>query len=178
MTSEIRNIYLKIKQALNNIVAITDLITKLTMTFGVVLIVGGLYLMIANPSNVTQNGQAAIQSVVSAVDWIPGIPSSSGYLASTSITTVGLVSWILGVDFLLVGMGLWVRHRLARFVAIVIFVVAACFQFTQFLNVGFISSPASVIETCIDALLAYFLFFRFDSEIINPNKQTDLEQKN
>jgi lysylphosphatidylglycerol synthetase-like protein (DUF2156 family) len=134
------------------------------MTIGVVLIVSGLYLTIKDTIASTQDVRTNLaKSAVSALDWIPGIPFYVGDLAKASITVIGLVSWILGIDLLLVGLGVWARHRLARFAALVIFGSAAFFQFVQFLLLGILGSPISIIELCVDGVIVYFLLSRFDS---------------
>ena len=100
------------------------------ITIGVVLIVSGLYLMVRDVLASTQVAQTNLaKSAVSAIDWIPGIPFYIGDLAKSSVTVVGLVSWILGIDLLLVGLGVWVRQRIARFAALVIFGFAGFFEF-------------------------------------------------
>jgi hypothetical protein len=140
------------------------MLAVLIITFGVVLIVGGLYLMITDAGASAQVAQTdlAIKSIVSTVGWIPGIPFYIGDLNNVTVGVVGLVSWILGVDFVLVGLGLWVRHQLARLVALAIFVLAAFFQFVQFLLFGILGSPISIIELFIDGIFVYFLFSKFD----------------
>ena len=156
----IQNYFLKFKSYFTNQVLVTDLIAKLVITFGVVLIVGGLYLMTANFDG---SDQIAAQSTVSLVNWVPGIPFFIGELTSAGASTVGLVSWIIGIDLLLVGLGLWIRHRLARLAAISIFGLSAIFQFVQFLYFGFLGSPTSILELFVDCIIAYFLFSQFDS---------------
>jgi hypothetical protein len=134
----------------------------------VVLVVCGLYLMITDASASIQVAQtnSVAKSAVSVLDWIPGIPFYIGDLANATATAVGLVCWILGIDFLLVGLGLWVRHRLARLAALVIFAVAGFFQFVQFLLLGILGSPVSIIELSIDGVFAYLLFSKFDSQTV------------
>jgi hypothetical protein len=134
------------------------------ITAGMVLIVCGLYLMIKDASASSQAVRTNFaKSAVSTLDWIPGIPFYVGDLSKVSITVIGLVSWVLGVDLLLVGLGVWARHQFARFVALVIFGLAAFFQSVQFLLLGFIGSPISIIELCIDGIIVYSLLSRFDS---------------
>lgn len=156
----------KLKNPLSDRALITNLLARLIIAFGVVLIVGGLYLMITDISASTQAQQTGLlaTSAVSTLDWIPGIPFYIGDLANASATAIGLVSWILGVDFVLVGLGLWVRSGLARLAALMIFVLAAYFQFVQFLLLGILGSPISIIEFSIDGVFAYFLFSKFDSQ--------------
>ena len=159
----------KLRIYLSNRPLITDLLAKLVITFGVVLIVGGLYLMLADSSAST------VKDITSTVEWVPGIPFYIGGLGNLSVATVGLVTWLLGVDLLLVGLGLWVRHTLARLAALAVFALAACFQFIQFLNVGILGLPASLAELLIEGTFVIFLFLRFDSSIkqVKPlNNQT------
>jgi hypothetical protein len=169
MTEVIKSYFLKVKKYLSDHALITDLIARLIITFGVILIVGGLYLMIVNPSMLTQISQTnqVTQSPISTVAWIPGIPFLVNDLGNLAAVIVGSVSWIIGVDLLLVGLGLWVRHRLARFAAIAIFSLAAFFQFIQFLLFGFVGSPLSVVELCVDVTLVYLLFSKFDTKTVH-----------
>ena len=161
--SPVTDLINKLRKYLSYRTLITDLISKFVITFGVVLIVGGLYLMITASSQPPQTS-SAINSVLIVADWVPGIPFYINALANASLATIGLVSWFIGLDLLLVGLGLWVRHKLARFTALIIFALAACFQFVQFLFVGIVGAPSSVIELCVDAILIYFLLSRFDSQ--------------
>ena len=85
----------KIRNYLDNEVLVTDFLTKLTITFGVMLIVSGLYLMLSNQSQ----SVAAVQSIISAVNWVPGIPFNTSELFNAGTSGIGLISWILGVDF-------------------------------------------------------------------------------
>jgi lysylphosphatidylglycerol synthetase-like protein (DUF2156 family) len=149
----------KLRRYLSDCALITDLTSKLVITFGVVLMIGGLYLMITDPSALNQ----AAQSMVSTVGWVPGIPFYIGNLANSSASTAGLIAWLVGLDLLLVGLGLWVRHKLARFTATIVFGLAAFFQFIQFLDTGIIGSPSSAVGLCVDAILVYFLLSKFDS---------------
>ena len=171
MLNEIKNLYSpvtdvinKIKKYLSNYELITDLICKLVITFGVVLLIGGLSLIFTNGAVSTQT----IQTVVSSINWVPGIPYNMSNLLNLSTSTIGLATWFIGLDLLLMGLGLWVRHRLARFTAILIFGLAACFQFIEFIYAGLIGSPASLIGIIADVLIVYFLFARFDSKSVQP----------
>jgi hypothetical protein len=171
-SSNLNSYILKFKKYINDRTLITDLLTKFTITFGVVLIIGGLYLMMTDPAASTQVAQtnSATQSVVSVMDWIPGIPFYISSLVNAGATAIGLVSWILGIDFLLVGLGFWVRNRIARLIGLMIFILAAIFQFVQFLYLGILGSPTSIIEFLVDGIFVYFLFSKFES-------QTDLRKQ-
>lgn len=164
MAAIITAYFSKLKTYLSDHTLITDLMAKLIITFGVVLIVGGLYLLISNPDNAAQAVTASQtrQSAVSIVNWVPGIPFNIGDLATLGTSTIGLICWITGVDLLLVGLGLWVRHKFARIAAITIFVFAASFQFIQFITLGLLGSPISILQVSIDGVIAYFLFSAFD----------------
>jgi len=142
---------------------ITGLLARLIITFRVALIIAGLYFMIVYVKASTQSGQTdlAANSAVSALDWIPGIPFYTGDLANFSVTTIGLVSWTLGISRVLVGLGIRAKHRLARLAALAMFASAAFFQFIQFLLLGILGSPTSVIELCADGVIVYFLLSRF-----------------
>lgn len=171
MLKEEKNYFSSLRKYFSNNL-ITDIIAKLVITFGVVLIVGGLYLMITAGDASTQAAQTSLaaKTAVSLFNWVPGIPFYIGDLANLSTSTIGLVTWFVGLDLLLVGLGLWVRHRLARFTALMIFVLAAFFQFVQFVYLGIMGAPISVIELCIDGILVYLLFSKFDFQT-GPRKQ-------
>lgn len=170
MLGEAKKYLLKFKSYVDNHTLITNLLSKLIITFGVVLIVGGLYLMITDPGASSQIAQisSATQSAVSIVNWVPGIPFYIGDLASASATSIGLVSWVLGIDFLLIGLGFWVRSRLACLAGLMTFVFAGFFQLVQFLDFGVLGSPISVLELCVDGIFAYFLLTKFDSQKPSP----------
>jgi len=164
MSGADKSFFSKLKGYLSDRTLITDMLARLIITFGIVLIVSGLYLMIINPgasSQAVQSGQT-VQSAVSAVDWIPGIPFYVGDLSNVAAVTVGSISWILGVDMLLVGLGIWVRHPLARFAAIALFGLAAFFQLIEFFYLGVLGSPVSLLELLADGAIAYFLLSKFD----------------
>lgn len=152
-----------LKKYLSDKVLVTDLTIKFVITFGVVLLMGGLYLMATDPGSAGSPAQAsnAIQTVVTTINWVPGIPFYIGNL-NCGASIIGLVSWLVGLDILLVGLGLWVRHRLARYVALGIFALSACFQFAQLFFYGIESAPSSMFVLLLDLAFIYFLLTRFD----------------
>jgi len=81
-------------------------------------------------------------------------------LATSPATIAGIVVWMLGFDILLVGLGLWVRHRGARWVGVIIFGLAAFFDFVQFLLLGLLGAPTSSIELIVNSLILWGLFKR------------------
>lgn len=157
-SDKIDDFFGKIKKYIPSSNLMLDIISRLIISFGVVLIVGGIYLMIS-PNLETGS---TIKSIISTVSLVPGIPLNVGDIAGQGAATIGLVSWIVGIDLLLVGLGLWVRHRFARFVAITIFTLAAFFQFLQFLLQGYLKVPTSIPEFLIDLVFVYFLFSKFE----------------
>jgi hypothetical protein len=151
---------------------ITNILSNLIITLGVVLIVGGLFLIVSDPgtSNSAQANMAA-RSVIDTTAWIPGLPFFLGDIASCSITAIGLVSWLMGINLLLTGLGLWIRHRLARLVALTIFSVSNVIQFAQFMLLGVVGAPYSIVLLILNGVIAYFLFTKFDSRI----RETEIE---
>lgn len=152
----------KIKTFIDNKIAVTDILSISIITFGVVLVVAGLFLMITDvmiPSQTTST-----KFGVATLSFLPGVPFSVGDLANSSLSVLGLVSWIVGMDLVLVGLGLWVRHKLARFVALTIFSLSMIFQFVQFLLSGILGSPTSVVQIVVNGLVVFLLFSRFDFE--------------
>jgi hypothetical protein len=98
---------------LNNKLLISDFISMTVITLGVVLLVGGLYLMATDSGNLSRNeaNQLLPQSPASIIGTVPGIPFDINSLSTNSSSSVGFTSWVVGLDFLLIGLGLWVRHR-------------------------------------------------------------------
>ena len=123
--------------------------------------------MILAPGASNQSVQTteAARSVIETTSWIPGLPFFVSDIAGCSITAIGLVSWVMGINLLLTGLGLWIRHNLARLVALVIFSISAVIQFAQFLLLGIVGSPYSIVLLILNAAIAYFLFTKFDSRI-------------
>ncbi|MCL2359384.1 hypothetical protein [Candidatus Bathycorpusculum sp.] len=139
---------------------VIDIIAKLTITFGVVLLISGLALMLSDSSLMSQAplAESATESATEAISWVPGIPFNTKELTSFNITTTGLVTWIIGIDLVLIGLGIWVKHRLAHLAAVVTFGLATIFQVQQFFTRGIIGAPASIIGLAINGTITYFLF--------------------
>jgi hypothetical protein len=144
----------------NNKSLIADALFITSITVGVVLLVGGLFITILSASLPTKVSgvDSMTRSIVFVMGLIPGIPLSFGDLVNNGLAIVGIVSWIIGFDVLLVGLGLWAKNKFAKWVALVIFALAAYFDFVQFLFLGLLGSPSSVIGTLINGLIVYLLF--------------------
>ena len=156
------------KKHLDNKEAITNVLSEIIITLGVVLIVGGIYLMVLDPSSSNQTLQTTVaaKSVINTTAWIPGLPFFMNDIQNCSITAIGLVSWLMGINLLLTGLGLWVRHGLARLAALSIFCLSAVVQLVQFLLEGIIGSPNSVVLLILDAVIVYLLLRKVDSHTI------------
>jgi hypothetical protein len=149
---------------------VSDILAKCVITFGVVLLVGGLYLMIVNPAVEVSSSQgaASVPSAFAGIEWVPGVPLFKGDLASIDALLAGSVYWIFGFNMLLVGLGLWVRHRFARLAGLFIFALAAFFDFAQFLLGGFLGAPFSVVMLLVDVVFVYLLLSKFDVAVSSP----------
>jgi hypothetical protein len=153
-----RHIILCAGQFIGQIAA--DTISLLSVGLGWILLVLGLLLMFANAGLLSSNSAYLVSGVTSIVGQLPGIPVYAVDLATTQTTLFGIVIWTLGLDVLLVGLGLWVRHRLARWVAAAIFGLAAFFDFAQFLLLGLLGAPVFTLEFIVNTLILYALFKR------------------
>ncbi len=139
-----------------------DFLAITSISLGVVLIVGGLFLIISEASifNLIRNSQSATQSMANTIDLIPGVPFSMSWpfeLIPFGSGTIGIVTWVFGIDILLVGLGLWVRNKYAKLAAITIFGLAICFDVAQFLFYGFGGAPQAVIGATINGIIVFLL---------------------
>jgi hypothetical protein len=89
---------------------------------------------------------------------VPGMPLELSDLGASGLAMVGIVTWIIGLDLLLVSLGLSVKNRVAKYVAIVFFALAAYFDFVQFLLKGLSGAMFSVIGLALNITIVYFLF--------------------
>jgi hypothetical protein len=156
------NTLTSIKKNLANKSLITDLITVLVITFGVVLIYTGIILITANPPQGNSQGGLTSQFAISVVNSIPGVPFAMADLSQYSLAAIGLVSWIIGLNLMVIGLGLWVKHRFARTVALIVFGLATVFQFFQFLLLGVMGSPIAIIQIGINCTITFMLFLKYD----------------
>jgi hypothetical protein len=138
-----------------------DLLAIMAVSLGVTLAVGGIFLIISDMTTVNPlTVKSTTKSMANIIDMFPGVPFSMSWpydLVSSGITTVGLVTWIMGIDILLVGLGLWTRHKLAKMIGIVVFGLATCFDFMQFLFFGVSGAPVAVFGAVINGLIVYLL---------------------
>jgi hypothetical protein len=139
---------------------IADMLFVVTVTFGVISLVGGLSIVsfaASLPAKVSGVGETT-KSVMFVMSQIPGIPFElSDLINSGSLTLAGIALWVVGFDVLLIGLGLWARSKLAKWVALMVFSAAAFFDLVQFLLLGLLGSPSSVIGIFVNGLIVYLL---------------------
>jgi hypothetical protein len=126
---------------------------------GLLLVLGLLMLVVdtglfMNPTHVS----LVSKNFLSTLAQFPGIPFDLTELTTSPATIAGIVVWILGLDVMLVGLGLWVKNRFAIYAGIVIFGLAVFFDFVKFLLSGILGAPSSVIELIVNSMILYCLF--------------------
>jgi uncharacterized membrane protein (DUF2068 family) len=155
-----RNLHLNLHLTHFSKSKIADVLFVVTVTFGVISLVGGLSLVLFTaslPAKVS-GVDAATRSVVFVMSQIPGIPLELGDLIKGGgLTLVGIALWVLGFDSLLIGLGLWARSKFAKWIALVVFSAAAFFDFVQFLFLGLFGSPSSVVGLFVNGTIVYLL---------------------
>jgi uncharacterized membrane protein (DUF2068 family) len=139
---------------------IADALFVVTVTIGVISLIGGLSIVLFTaslPAKVS-GVDAATRSMVFVMSQIPGIPLELGDLINGGgLTLVGIALWVVGFDSLLIGLGLWARSKFAKWIALTVFSAAAFFDFVQFLFLGLLGSPSSVISLFVNGSIAYLL---------------------
>jgi lysylphosphatidylglycerol synthetase-like protein (DUF2156 family) len=142
---------------------VTDALLLVPITLGVLLLVAGLLIIILSASLPAQASDvdSTTQSIVFVMSQIPGVPLNFNDLANGSLTMIGMVSWIIGLDIILIGLGLRARSRFAKWIAMGVFVIAAFFDLVTFLNVGILGSFGAFIGIFINGFFVY-LFSKVD----------------
>jgi hypothetical protein len=177
--SEVYRLKDKIVEITSDLPLVSDFMAKLVITFGIVLLVSGLALMLSDSSLVSEVALAdsAIDSAVGVISWVPGVPFNARELVGFNVTTAGLVSWVVGIDLLLIGLGVWIRYRIAHLAAVVMFSLAAAFQCQQFITLGITGAPSSITGISINVIIAYYLFAAFNCErYLNANKPLNIQK--
>jgi len=133
--------------------------------FGIVMVVGGLLSIVAdmtlpmNADTVRSNLFFALQ----CVDQIFGFPLPVNEMINNSITAVGISTSVIGLDLLVVSLGLRARNRLALWIAMIMLALAAYFDMVSFLFQGLLGAPASVPGVIINGLVLYVLLKKRES---------------
>lgn len=140
-----------------------DMLFLISATLGVVLLFGGLFILILSSSlpPKVSGVDSTVESMVFIISQIPGIPLNLNDLANYGLTMIGLTSWILGLNVLLIGLGIWVRNKLAKWIAMGTFTFAVFFNFVNFLYLGILGAPMAFIGIFVDGLLL-FLFSKLE----------------
>jgi len=96
------------------------------------------------------------KSIVFVIGQIPGIPFEFDDLVNSGgLTSVGIALWVVGFDSLLVGLGLWARSKIAKYVGLMFFGAATFFDLVQFLFLGLLGSPSSFLGILVNGSIAY-----------------------
>jgi hypothetical protein len=119
---------------------------------------GTVWLAFGSISAIAAANPSVSQSILFLTDQFPGVPLPIEELASQSSIVIGISVAILGLDMLLIGLGLWVKHNLARWIGMFVFALAAYFDFTQFLLLGFLGASGPTVEVLANLLVLYLLF--------------------
>jgi hypothetical protein len=136
------NIGLKVEKS-----SIEDGLFISSVTIGIVLLLGGLftlYLSTCIPARVS-GVESMVQNIVTIISLVPGAPVSFSDLANSGLVMVGLVSWIIGLNNLLIGLGLWAKNRIAKIVALGIFTLATIVNIIIFILNGVLGAPYAII---------------------------------
>ena len=141
--------------------SIVDVLPLITVGLGFLLIIGGLSIAISSmilifPAQ-SDGIDSRVELVILVMDLIPGVPLSFNELTNASLTTIGVVAWITGVDLILVGLGLRARGRFAKWIAMVFFGSATLFNIVTFLKVGLLGSFTSFVGIFVDSFFVYSL---------------------
>jgi hypothetical protein len=91
-------------------------------------------------------------------DQFPGVFVTLGELSGKDTALVGFIIWVIGLDLLLIGLGLFAKHRTARWIAILVFSLAAYCDFVQFMLHGILGSTSSTIGMLVNGTMVYALF--------------------
>jgi len=132
-------------------------ISLVSIGLGGLLLIMGLLMLIVDTGLFMNPARVSLVSknFLSTLAQFPGIPFDLTELTTSPATIAGIVVWILGLDVMLVGLGLWVKNRFARYTGITVFGLAAFFDFVKFLLSGILGAPSSVIELIVNSTILY-----------------------
>ena len=125
---------------------------------GVTMFIGGLTMMLLSQVGAWNTVVESVShSFLLGVGALPGVPFSVADLTGNGAAIIGLIIWVVGLDELLLGLGLWAGHKLALWIAVVLATLATFWCFTRFMLVGLLGSPESVIGLLVNSFLLYLL---------------------
>ncbi len=138
---------------------IADALFISSVTIGIILLLGGVFIIILSSSMPAKASgvDSMVQTIALTINLVPGVPLSFTDLTGGGFIMIGIVSWITGLNILLVGLGLFVKSTLAKWVALGTFALATIIDFIQFLIYGVLGSPDAVLGILINGILVYLL---------------------
>jgi lysylphosphatidylglycerol synthetase-like protein (DUF2156 family) len=133
-------------------------VSLVSMIAGSAMLVEGLLLIFVDLT-VTESDtlRNVALSSVQTLEQVIGFPLPLYGFANNSLSAIGTATGIVGFDLLMVSLGLWVRSKMALWIATIIFALATFFDFALFLLQGLIGAPASLPGTFINGLIVYAL---------------------
>jgi lysylphosphatidylglycerol synthetase-like protein (DUF2156 family) len=133
-------------------------VSLLSMIVGSAMLGGGLLLIFVDLTVAESDALRNIAlSSVQTFEQGFGFPLPLYEFADNSISAIGIATWIVGFDLLMVSLGLLVRSKMALWIATIIFALATFFDFALFLLQGIMGAPLSVPGTLINGLMVYVL---------------------
>lgn len=134
-------------------------VSLLLTIFGIAMVIGGVFSIVADitlPMN-ADTARSNLFFTLQSVDQILGFPLPANEMINNSITIVGISTCVIGLDLLVVSVGLRAKNKLALWIAIIILALAAYFDVVSFLFQGLLGAPASVPGAIINVLVLYVL---------------------
>ena len=147
----------QVKQILQKLLK-AKVVSLLSLIFGSIMLVSGLLLVTTDIVTVESDSlrQVSLASV-STIEQTMGFPLPSYEFVNNSLTAIGIVTWIVGFDLFTISFGLIVQSKIARWVALITFILAAFFDFTYFLLQGLIGAPVAFVGIFINGFAVYVL---------------------
>lgn len=142
-------------------------IAILFITVGVVLLIGSLFLLIVSSLFVIDI--ADVHFVALIIELLPAVPFSMSWpndLAINGIAAISIVTWVIGCDYTLLGLGIWKKHWMAKWVGIIILGIAISFDFVEFMFFGILGTPKAIFGLLVNSAIVYFFTkINFQKEI-------------
>lgn len=133
-------------------------VSLISIVAGSVMLIGGLLLIFVDLFVAESDALRNIAlSSVQTFEQIIGFPLPVYGFTNNSMSAIGIATVVVGFDLLMVSIGLSVRSKMARWIAIIVFALATFFDFALFLLQGLVGAPASLPGTLINGLMVYAL---------------------
>ena len=137
----------------------TRYLVLLLAVLGGIMLIGGSYTILADrvlPLSADAT-RTSTSFAMQAMDETLGFPLPTNYMVSESLSAIGFSTLLIGVDLLVLSVGIRAKNKLATWVALFILVLAVFFDFVAFLYQGILGAPMSVPGMLINALGANIL---------------------